>query len=234
MRLLYGIPVVTAETVFEVLENLGIKPWPQLEPAVDLEAYLQRELTPEQRAELRFAPKSEVVFLRDHKGNPFTGFRNVGKDWTTTFVLLPDPDNGEDLVTVVGEWKHGADAVTLVPPSGVLSKSDRTTLKPFETCARREFEEETGMELYEVVSLSENGIPISGRQSSVRFYPFVGKVKEPIVPKPSKLDGTEHLKLVLIPLSEWRKLIRVGKVSELCSVSVTYLALEYLGRLNVA
>ncbi|MDD2785449.1 MAG: hypothetical protein PHS79_00980 [Patescibacteria group bacterium] len=233
MKMLYGVPVVTAGTIFGVLTELGIAPWPQLEPPMTLEAYKQRDLTPQQRSELKFAPATEVVLLKDHRDRPYAGFRGIGNDWVTTIAFLPNPDAPDDqLVPVVGEWKHGAEVVTLVPPSGVLSRSDHTSLKPFETCAKREFEEETGLELQEIVPLSEFGIPISGRKLATRFYPFLGVVKEPIVPQPSKLDNTEDLKMVLIPLSEWRKLIRAGKVSELCSVAVTYLALEHLGRLH--
>lgn len=224
----FGFAVVTAENIFDVLAELGIKPWQHSEPVVSLDEYMRRDLDEAQLGELRFAPKAEVVSLTDHHGKPFRGFRSVGKDWATTFTLLPG-----NLVPIVGEYKHGANEVVLVPPSGVPHKEDQTTPNAMMTCAQREWEEETGLKLASIEPLSAKPLVISGRQSTLRYYPFLGRVQRPIVKGTSKLDATEQLKMVLCPLGEWLKLIERGQGIEDCGASATLLALSRLGLVNI-
>jgi 8-oxo-dGTP pyrophosphatase MutT (NUDIX family) len=226
VRTEWGIPIVTAETVYPYLDSIGIRPWPELEPPIDLETYIGRDLTDEQRSEMRFAPKAEVVTHRDPQGNPYRGFRTVMKDWATTFCLLPG-----DLVVLVAEWKHGANVISLVPPSGVPSKKDNGSM---EACAKREFEEESGITLKNVIALSgTEGLPIATRGLTSRYFPFLGQTFSDFIVGPSSLDEKETLQLLLMPLTEWLKLIESGRVQEECAVSVTYLALRRLGRLEM-
>lgn len=221
---MWGIPVVTSKTVYPFLESIGIRPWSVLEPPVDLETYKAGELSDEQQSELRFAPKAEVVTYRDPQGNPYRAFRTVMKDWATTFCLLPG-----DLVVLVGEWKHGANVISLVPPSGVPSKKDNNSM---EACALREFIEETGITIARVQPLSVNGLPIASRGLTSRYFPFLGRSIVYTIGTPS-LDKNETLQPLLMPLTEWLKLIETGMVQEECAVSVTYLALRKLGRLKL-
>jgi 8-oxo-dGTP pyrophosphatase MutT (NUDIX family) len=226
MKEAFGFPVVDSTNVFEVLAELGIKPWPHTEPVISLSDYMERDLDDEQRAELRFAPVPEVVSLTDQSGKPFRGFRSKGKDWATVFALLPG-----DLLPIVGEYKHGADEVLLVPPSGVPSKAELAIDNPMLACAKREWEEETGLTLKTIEPLSDSPLIIAGRQSTLRYFPFLGSAAEPIVKGESKLDKTEHLKMVLIPLGEWLKVIANGKGVEDCAASITLLAMMRLGKI---
>lgn len=69
------------ENVLEVFAELGIKPWKELKPPVDLATYLTGTLETKARDEAtNYAPKSQVVFLEQPNGTPFTGFRSTGKD----------------------------------------------------------------------------------------------------------------------------------------------------------
>lgn len=228
----WGFPIVNADNVYKILEGLGVHPWPHVKPPMDLKDYVAGNLTEAEKADLRFAPKNEVVFLKQPNGKPYTGFRNVGKNWSTVFAVLPG-----DLVPIVGEFKHGAEEITLVPPSGVLSKAETeisSLMERMKACGGREFEEESGLKLKNVIPLSsEHGLAVSTRQSTQRYYPFLGEVAMPVAPGRSKLDENEHLKMVLIPLSEWLILVNSGRIYDDCAVSVTYLALGKLGRLNV-
>lgn len=227
MQTKHGFPVVDANNVFSVLAALGITRRRAAGPAMALSEYLQRDLTESQRSEAeRFSPKSEVVTLFRPNNEVFTGFRTVPKDWATTFVMFPG-----DLVAVVGEYKHGCDDVTLVPPSGVLSKADNGSMTE---CALRETSEELGVKLDRVIPLNGGcGVPISGRQNTGKYFPFLGVLPREIVVGPSKLDATEDLKIVLIPLMDWLKLIASGQTHEMCVGDVTYAALRQLGRLSV-
>jgi len=230
MEMRFGFPLVTAETIYPVLRELGVRPWEDTRPPISVQEYLAGvagPLGPDQLVELKFSPRIEVSFLQNPKGRNERYFRHVGKNWATTFVLLPG-----DLVIIVGEWKQGSRDVTLVPPSGVPSNEDMKTDDPYRACAKREFVHETGIELAEVISLSNgNGIPVSTRQSTQRCFPFLGIPKKPIERKPAKLDETEFLKGVVIPLTDWFLLLETGKVFELTSIAITYLALRNLGRL---
>jgi len=211
----YGFPIVNAGNIFQVLEQRGIKKWPHVQPPITLEDYIAGSLNQVQRDEIRrFAPKSEVVFLQDPDGNSFTGFRSVGKNWVSVFTVLED-----DLLPIVAEFKHGSETISIGFPSGVSG--------------RKEIEYEVGIELKELIPLSgPEGIPISGRQSNQRFFPFLGTLPDSISPRP-KLDRTEFLQIILIPLKEWIKLIEQGKVTEDSSISLTFLALRQLGRLKI-
>lgn len=225
MKKAFGLPVVTADTIEKYLNSVELYPWTYAKDPMTLEGYIASGLTPEQQAELRFAPKAEVVFLENpHSGNLFTGFRSLGKNWATTFALLPG-----NLVPVTAEYKHGVNKIVLVPPSGVPSKADAGSM---EACARREFTEETGLQLKSIKPLA-NGEPlaVSGRQNAQVYYPFLGEVDTEAPIGPSKLDQNEHLKLVLVPLQDWLELIERGEAVEDCSASVTYLALRKLGLL---
>ena len=225
METAFGFPIVNAGNVFDVLTDLGIKRWEKLEAPLPLDQYLKRDLVPELRQEVeRFAPKIEAMRLRrPWDDGIYTGFRNVDKDWTTTLMLLPG-----DLVPIVGEYKHGVDEVILVPPAGVPNAGES-----MRDCAKREAEEESGIPLSRVIPLLDSdtqGLAVSGRRNTQRHHPFLGIPEVPIVPGPSKLDANERLKLVLVPLVEWMKLIRCGRGIEDCAVSVTYLSLALLGR----
>lgn len=224
---MHGIPIVSADEINEYLSSQGIRAWPQVRDPVSLEEYRDCDLTKEEREEInRFAPRTEVTFLQDPRGNPFRGFRVTGENWATTFALLPS-----DLVPIVVEFQHGAEVITLTLPSDIPNKKDMKSLDSMKSCAKREFEEETGIKLASVLSLHKEGIPVYNRKTTYRYLPFLGQVKMPIRRKASKLDASEFLKLILVPLREWLKLIESGQVFEDCAISVTFLALRKLGRL---
>lgn len=229
MEMVYDFPLVTAETIYPVLGELGVKPWEECRPAMPREEYISGKLTAEELAELRFMPSVEVTFLRDPKGHAGRYFRHHGRFWATTFALLPN-----DHVIIVAEWKQGSTEVSIVPPSGVPTKEDMKTHDPYGSCAKREFEQETGLRLREVIKLGTKAIPVSGRQSTQRYFPYLGIVEEPVVRREAKLDSTEFLKGLIMPLTEWWKLLaEMGAVYEDCSYSVTILALTKLGRLKL-
>lgn len=226
----YGFPVVSADNIFQVIENLGIRKWKQVGQPRDLKEYAGENLSQEEREELEyFAPKAEIVVLENPKGGIFRGYRAVMKNWTTVFALLDD-----NILPVTVEFKHGSNDICIVPPSGVPSRKDFGTKEDImQVCAKREFWEETGIELEAVISLSGAGNAVTPRQSTQRFFPYLGIPKKPIVRTAQKLDRTEMLKILLIPLNEWLKLISEGKIVDECAISITLLALQKMGRIKV-
>ncbi len=231
----YGYPLVTAENVYEVLAQLGIVPWKKIGEPIPIQKYANQNLGSGERKDLtKYSPKNEAATFRHPlTGNRYVAFRSTGRNWQSTFTLLPNPnDPNDELVIIVGEWKQGTEQVVLNPPSGVPTEEDLLDKNPFATCAQRIFQNETGIRLQNVIPLSETAIGISTRQSTQAFYPFLGITENPLEKGSAKLDDRELLKAVLIPLSEWIKLIKQGRVLEDCSISTTFLALLYLNKLK--
>ncbi len=220
----FGYPIATLENLHEVLTNLKIERWNSIAPTVLLEDYLKRDLSPEDRTDLRYVPKTEVLFLENpHTKERFTAFRNTGKPWVTVFAVIPH--EGQLLVPVTVEFKQGFGEVVLVPPSGVKSRTDHS----FADTARREFEEETGFKLDHVIPLA-GGIMQGAtvRQNTGGIHPFLGILKDPIQRGPSKLDHHELLRIILFPLDEWQKVVLSGLTYDMASTVVTYHALALL------
>lgn len=234
----YGLPVV--DDLIGYLKQVRLEPWPQIRPAIDLEEYMRGDLTPEQKSELRFAPKGEVLFLRQPDGKEFRGFRSVLRDWASVFTLIyemgEDTTLGRHFVPIVCEYKHGADVIGISLPSGVPGRREANLSKQeaMLSTGKREFEEETGLLLKELVPLGNpHGLVVSARNNTQTFFPFLGLLEEGAKPRPQRLDRTEVLKTVLLPLDYWLRLIEQeelpeGYVVEVSAVAGTYLALRAL------
>lgn len=219
----YGFPLVNAGNVLDVLEELGVKPWPRVGQAVPLEDYLRQPLTPHQHRELRFLPRMEAVTFLNPKEEPFTGFRARWPDGTMVFALLPG-----DLVPIAAEFRHGAEMVMLTLPGGKVKDGETPRVS-----AKREYEEETGIVMEDIVALNQAGMFVSSRQLTEREYPFLGIPLLPLAAGSPKLDDGEFLKVVVIPLSDWIGLIEQGRefVGPPDALA-TFLALRTLGRLE--
>ncbi|MFA6042296.1 MAG: NUDIX domain-containing protein [Patescibacteria group bacterium] len=222
----WGMPIVRSYQLDEYLLHSGIRPWKHLAPPVDFDRYRQGQLSEEQIHELEFSPKTEVLTLEKPNGATFRGFRTVAENCSTVFCILPG-----DVLPIIVEWRHGAEVISLVPPTGVVSAVDHGDMA---ACAKREFEEETGIILANLHPLSTDGIPLSTRGNTQRYFPFLGYAEEPIVIEHIKLDENEYLKVMLIPLADWLKLISAGRVPEEISIGITFLALQRIGRLKLA
>ncbi len=219
MKKIFGLPLVTAGNALKIAEQLGIRPWPVIEEAMSLSQYATRNLTEQERKDLQnFSPKGEALILRQPNGEPYTGIRHRGKPWATTFTILPGP-GGVPYVPIAVEYKHGANKVLFVPPSGVISGQDEGS---WEKAAKREFEEEAGIRLAMILPLADGGIPANGRKSTDEYHPFLGRPVLPIELIPTKLDKTEHLKTVVFTLSEWLKFLELyGEHTEECAGDIT-------------
>jgi|WetSurMetagenome_2_1015567.scaffolds.fasta_scaffold534274_1 hypothetical protein len=226
MEIKYGFPVVT-DNIFKVIDDLGIHPWPKVRPTQDLKEYLAGDLGQTAWEEAnRFAPKSEVVFLENPKGGIFRGYRSVGKNWVTVFTLL------DGLIPITVEFKHGSEDICLVPPSGVPARKDFESQNPMENCAKREYLEETGIELEKLIPLSNpKGNAVSPRQSTQRYFPYLGIPKLPVIQTDQRLDKNEALKIILVPLGYWLQLIKENQIVDECAITCTFRALQELGRL---
>lgn len=233
-------PVVTADTCFEVVRSLGVKSWPQVSEPVSFADYLGTATEDQLKTFNRFAPKGSVIYHKNpYDDKPFDGFKVDFQPYACVFALI----NG--MVPVTAEWKHGNNRITLVPVCGVPGKAEAAIpllVDKMYATGMREWKEETGTELESLTPLSGNqGIYSTVRNSKVQCFPYLGVVKTPIVQGLTKFDDTEHLKMILVPLEEWLKLITTNELwdnnpdfgLEACTRDVTWAALHKLGRLNL-
>lgn len=226
----FGFPLVNAENVFSVLADLGIKPWPLLESPMTLNAYRARNLSAAQIKEIdEFCPSIEVALFQDPNHKPFASFRPRWRsnNGTHVFTLLPG-----DLLVVAAAFRHGAEVISLILPGGMLEKNDTRLAWR----AIKEFEDETGIMLVSVKPLTTKwdlGTPLSAQQMPMRSCGFLGKPQLPLVINSQKLEKREFLKIVLIPLMDWLKLIYSGQIQEASPIISTFLALHKMGRLGV-
>lgn len=217
-KIIFGFPVITSETVEEVLQKYNVLPWQKITDPVTLSQFENSKLNDEERLELRFAPRVEATqFLTPNKKR-FRGFRTVGKHGTVVFVLLP-----ENYVVVCAEFRHGVERVLLNLPGGLLDAES-----PVEG-AKREFEEETGIELENIEQINQVGVPIIGRNTTATNFSFIGIPRKPVIAKTKKLDEDEFLETFVVPLSDWLTLATLGWIDS-HSIVTTLLALKHLNR----
>ncbi|MDP3731008.1 MAG: hypothetical protein Q8R34_00745, partial [bacterium] len=104
------------------------------------------------------------------------------------------------------------------------------------SCAKREFEAETGLKLEKIITLETkdiSGICPSSRQSVQRSRGFLGLLPKPLKLLKPELDSEEFLKIVLVPLKDWLELIEQGHAKDAMAICSTYMALRKLGRLKL-
>ncbi len=218
----YGFPILHAEDIIPAFGMIGLKVWPLLDTA-SVEDYLQRDLTPSQKAELRFLPKLQAAVFRNPAGEPQTYFRTTrGARYAMVFTLLPD-----DLVPVTASFRHGIERIMLDLPGGRIEAGETP-----EQAGAREYEEELGIPLAHVKALSHAGLPIDPQHGNNLDFPCLGLPELPITQAPQKLDRGEFLQAMLIPLSECLKLPKLGVAAESMVITI-FLALGALGRLTV-
>ncbi|MEK7481529.1 MAG: NUDIX domain-containing protein [Patescibacteria group bacterium] len=246
MRTVFGVPVVEhMDDLAPTVERLGIRPWTKRGSPVDLDVYrfgladsdplYVNSLREEVR---RFAPKSEVLFLRSPGGTEAEEgryFRSVGKNWVAVFAPFMDPslplETREQpwnfLVPIVAEWKHGVEVTVIGPVYGQMNEGESPR-----DCALREFREETGFELADVQPLTRDGLAVSPRQSTQQYFPFLGRLQEPIARHDVHLDKTEHLRLVFVTLWAWLNFIVDGRARDDNAYATTFLALSRMNLLR--
>ena len=230
MKQKYGFPVVNTNNIYQVLSELGIKPWLSIKEPMPLEEYKKTGLNRSQINEIeKFSPKIEVELFRTPRKETFAGFRAT---WpygagVHVFTILPG-----DLVPIAAEFRHGAKVISLILPGGVVDSKDNLASRMSQ--AKKEFEDETGILLKRIDPIETqdtSGIPLSARQINQRSSGFLGIVRHPLQFKNIDLDYNEFLKVVLIPVKDLLQLIMRGQVKDSSPIISTFMALYKTGRL---
>ena len=194
--------------------------WEKLGEPIPVQAYLKKELSPEEVRDLKYLPKMEVAHFLDPDGNIFRGFRCMGYNGVVVFTFLPG-----GLIPVCAEFRHGCEEVMLNLPGGMVEPGEDLSIR-----AKKEFQEESGIALDSVISLSYIGTPLFARQMNSRNFSFIGVPGDLGIARKQDLDQGEYVKVVLTPLEDWLKLIDKERVDSY-SVVTTMMALRRLGKI---
>lgn len=137
--------------------------------------------------------------------------------FVVVFALTPD-----EHVVLVRQYRYGNDSIHLELPAGGLHDGEDPAI-----CAARELVEETGYEA-DRVSLVRTYFAEPVR-ATTRAWIFVatGAVKR----KEPQLEPTEVLEVELSMLSDFRELLRDGRIDSGHVLIAGYSCLEHLGKL---
>lgn len=218
----HSLPVVNPKNLPAFLRACAVGNFRKLSPAVPIETYLKRKLTPRERRELRFVPKIEAVRFNDPRGRRFTGFRCACKNGALIFTLLP-----EDMLPICAEFRHGSEKVMLNLPAGLIEQNDASP----KTRAKKEFEEETGIALQKLIPLNSKGVPIDARILTRKNFFFLGIPKVPLTVRSQRTHEGEFVARCLVGLDDWMKFMEEGLVDD-CSIAGTLLALRKLNKIH--
>ena len=220
---LHDFPLLTLRNFSTLIGARDVDGFRKLSKAISLKEYIKTDLTEDQKRELQFAPKVEVVQFKDPNGDFFAGFRSAQKDGVLVFMPLPG-----DLLPICAEFRHGCERVILNLPAGLIEPDDPDP----ETAAQREFEEETGIVLQQLTPLNSCGTPIDARNSTRQNFFFLGLPTDPIQTKKPQTHKAEFIKRFLVTTHDWLELMKLGVVED-CSMSATLLALQELDAQNI-
>ncbi|MEW6730437.1 MAG: NUDIX hydrolase [Acidobacteriota bacterium] len=129
-------------------------------------------------------------------------------NWVNVIAIT---DIGE--VVLIRQYRHGMSTVTLEIPGGMIDPEESA-----EIAARRELREETG---YEAESWRLLGIcdPNPALQNN-RCYTFLAEQARPVAEQ--KLDHTEEIEVLLLPLKDIANLITDGRITHALVITAFY------------
>lgn len=143
-------------------------------------------------------------------------FVNVKPDIAVVFALTPQEE-----IVFVRQYRHGVGEILLELPAGSFNPETESS----ESAAARELAEETGY-------VSEKMLPLATLYdspvkdtNSVHLFVARNVVKKE---EKIKLDITEEIEVILIPISQAIERIIDGEICVAGSISGIFLALEYL------
>jgi ADP-ribose pyrophosphatase len=218
----FGLPLANADNILEIVRSSGIANWKITADPIPVEDYPEINLT-NQEIEIKRKFQVKVSQFLSPSGENFRGFLVSSMSGARVFTLLE-----EGLVPICAEFQHACGEVFFDLPGGILEPGEDPAV-----CAKREFEEESGIVLENVISLSSVGMPIAAKRFKTRNFSFIGIARNPVTLISQKLDAGEHLKTVLVSLDDWLKLIDREMV-QAYSASTTLLALRRLGMVSLA
>lgn len=128
----------------------------------------------------------------------------------------PDPD-----VLLIRQYRYAAGGVIYEAPAGIAEPGE-----DWETCARREIQEEAGVRAARLVHLTTIHTTPGFTNERIRLYAAFD-----LTPAPTARDADEHIDTVRMPLSRALELARTGEMTDAKSlVALLHAARFLLGR----
>lgn len=140
-------------------------------------------------------------------------------DWANVLAITDD-----ERVILVRQYRHGVRRVGLELPGGAVDAQEDPA-----TALRREFLEETGCEPGDLVATAKLAPNPATHTNWAHSFLATGcrRVAEP------RLDDTEDIEVVLVPLAEFEGLLLGGEIAQAMHFAAAMAGLRALGRLEV-
>lgn len=132
------------------------------------------------------------------------------------------PITGDKKVVAIRQFRHTADDIFIELPGG-----NKQPKEPSLNAAKRELLEETGFSSKKINILNTKKIWFDPSGVKNFYIPCLAidcyKISRP------RLDDTEMIETVTIPLDKWLDMIHKGKITDGKTLAVTFLSLPYIG-----
>lgn len=139
----------------------------------------------------------------------------TGMDVVVVFSITAD-----DQVLVLKEYFFSIQDKVRTMVAGMLENGDAKSM------AIQELREEAGCVAKEMIHL---GSMIHGKYTRGEIHCFLAKDIE--VVGEQQLEVNEDIEVEFVPLSEFRELLKTGKITSVPQVACAYMALDYLNKL---
>lgn len=137
-------------------------------------------------------------------------------------LILPVTPNQE--IVFVRQYRHGVQEILLELPAGTFEPQQENSLN----AAKRELAEETGYtatKFTQIATLYDNPV-----KDSNKIHLFIAE--DAIYSGQQKLDETEEIEVVIIPITKIKEKINQGEICVCGSVTAILLGLDFLTRIH--
>lgn len=156
------------------------------------------------------------VFAKERR-SPITGKNHTfytfeAPNWANIVAVTPD-----DKVIMVRQYRHGIDDFTLEFPAGIAEDGE-TSLDTI----RRELLEETGY-ITESIELI-GSVDTNPAFLNNKCYSYLARIVQKV--DAQKLDETESIEAIEVPLSDIPGMIAEGKITHSLSIAAYYFSIQ--------